>query len=118
RRHTRFSRDWSSDVCSSDLNYPENVDQPRLYSESFSENAFMYFAVLPQLGNPHQLDMDMIGDFVDDHLRPRMERIPGVSQIEMNTTLRQIQIHVDPARLAQRNLSIEEVRKAIRARKR
>src|SRR5690606_39731932 len=21
RRHTRFSRDWSSDVCSSDLNY-------------------------------------------------------------------------------------------------
>lgn len=99
-------------------NYPENVDQPRLYSESFSENAFMYFAVLPQLGNPHQLDMDMIGDFVDDHLRPRMERIPGVSQIEMNTTLRQIQIHVDPARLAQRNLSLEEVSNAIRARNR
>src|SRR5690606_40622205 len=22
RRHTRFSRDWSSDVCSSDLKYP------------------------------------------------------------------------------------------------
>src|SRR5690606_40770237 len=22
RRHTRFSRDWSSDVCSSDLVYP------------------------------------------------------------------------------------------------
>src|SRR5690606_40088232 len=22
RRHTRFSRDWSSDVCSSDLNHP------------------------------------------------------------------------------------------------
>src|SRR5690606_36796717 len=22
RRHTRFSRDWSSDVCSSDLNFP------------------------------------------------------------------------------------------------
>src|SRR6266700_5439548 len=23
RRHTRFSRDWSSDVCSSDLFYPK-----------------------------------------------------------------------------------------------
>src|SRR5207302_5487470 len=23
RRHTRFSRDWSSDVCSSDLNRPK-----------------------------------------------------------------------------------------------
>src|SRR5690606_35599440 len=25
RRHTRFSRDWSSDVCSSDLQYAENA---------------------------------------------------------------------------------------------
>src|SRR5690606_40322166 len=25
RRHTRFSRDWSSDVCSSDLFYPGSV---------------------------------------------------------------------------------------------
>lgn len=99
-------------------NYPENVDQPRLYSESFSENAFMYFAVLPQLGNPQQLDMDMISDFIDDNLRPRMERIAGVSQVDMNNTLRQIQIHVDPARLAQRNLSLAEVDNAIRARNR
>src|SRR5690606_39899589 len=28
RRHTRFSRDWSSDVCSSDLKSTSNV-QPR-----------------------------------------------------------------------------------------
>src|SRR5690606_40248120 len=26
RRHTRFSRDWSSDVCSSDLIIIENMD--------------------------------------------------------------------------------------------
>src|SRR5690606_39847023 len=25
RRHTRFSRDWSSDVCSSDLKNPEKL---------------------------------------------------------------------------------------------
>src|SRR5690606_40778138 len=25
RRHTRFSRDWSSDVCSSDLKMPEQL---------------------------------------------------------------------------------------------
>src|SRR5690606_23215832 len=29
RRHTRFSRDWSSDVCSSDLKFPSTV-QPGL----------------------------------------------------------------------------------------
>ena len=107
-----------SNALSQVPNYPENVDQPRLFSESFSENAFMYFAVLPQEGNPHGLDMDMISDFIDDNLRPRMERIPGVSQVEMNNTLRQIQIEVDPARLAQRNLSLEDVSNAIRARNR
>src|SRR5690606_39541254 len=26
RRHTRFSRDWSSDVCSSDLNARNNAE--------------------------------------------------------------------------------------------
>src|SRR5690606_40362165 len=26
RRHTRFSRDWSSDVCSSDLDEDDNFD--------------------------------------------------------------------------------------------
>ena len=105
-----------SNALSQVPNYPENVDQPRLYSESFSESAFMYFAVLPEIGNPRQLDMDMISDFIDDNLRPRMERVAGVSQVEMSNTLRQIQIHVDPARLAQRNLSLEDVSSAIRAR--
>src|SRR5690606_40085137 len=27
RRHTRSSRDWSSDVCSSDLRYPESLQR-------------------------------------------------------------------------------------------
>src|SRR5690606_40067036 len=29
RRHTRFSRDWSSDVCSSDLAHACGVTEPR-----------------------------------------------------------------------------------------
>src|SRR5690606_40721322 len=32
RRHTRFSRDWSSDVCSSDLlDAPETLEPPRVF---------------------------------------------------------------------------------------
>lgn len=97
--------------------YPENVDQPRLSSESFSENAFLYFAFTPTTGNPRQLDMDMVTDFIDDNVRPRMERVTGVSQVEMRGgALRQIQITLDAARLAQRNLTLEDVSSAIRAR--
>src|SRR5690606_40493873 len=35
RRHTRFSRDWSSDVCSSDLHLPHPV-QLTLVTETLS----------------------------------------------------------------------------------
>src|SRR5688572_31059651 len=37
RRHTRFDCDWSSDVCSSDLELPRSEDHPplRLYTAPF-----------------------------------------------------------------------------------
>src|SRR5687768_17879510 len=40
RRHTRCSRDWSSDVCSSDLLGPSNVK-----NEAISDLAFAYTEV-------------------------------------------------------------------------
>ncbi len=99
--------------------YPENVDQPRLFSSSFSDNAFMYFSLSPLPGNPFGLDMDMLRDFAEDHVRTRMERVPGVSQVDVGGgAQRQIQVRIDPARLAQRGLSLTAVRDAIRARNR
>lgn len=99
--------------------YPENVDQPRLFTSSFSDNAFMHFGLSPLPGNPLGLDVDMLLDFVEDNVRTRMERVPGVSQVDVGGgAARQIQIQVDPARLAQRGLSLADVRDAIRARNR
>lgn len=106
-----------SNALSQVPNYPENVDQPRIISSSFSENAFMYFAVTPLPGNPLNLDMDMVTDFIDDDIRPRMERVTGVSEVQLRGGAeRQIQIHIDPAKLAQRHLSLTDVRNAIRER--
>ena len=97
--------------------YPENVDQPRLYSSSFSGNAFMYFSLRPQAGNPLELDVDLLRDFADDFIRPRMESVAGVSEVGVRGgAQRQIQIKVDAARLAQRGISLPELRQAIRNR--
>ncbi|WP_133471920.1 efflux RND transporter permease subunit [Paraglaciecola marina] len=97
--------------------YPENVDQPRIYSSSFSGNAFMHFTLKPQLGNPMQLDVDLLRDYADDYIRPRMESVPGVSEVSVNGgAQRQIQIKVDTAKLAQRGISLTELRTAIRNR--
>ena len=97
--------------------YPENVDQPRLFSSSFSGNAFMYFVLKPQKGNPLQLDVDLLRDFADDFIRPRMESVAGVSEVGVGGgAQRQIQIKIDAARLAQRGISLPELRSAIRSR--
>ncbi|MBV61525.1 MAG: acriflavin resistance protein [Nevskiales bacterium] len=99
--------------------YPETVDEPRVTADSFSQNAFMYYRVVPLPGNPRALDMDMMQDFIDDNVRTRMERVPGVSQVEVRGGAeRQIQIFVDPAALAERGVSLTQLREAIRARNR
>ncbi|MFC6635451.1 efflux RND transporter permease subunit [Microbulbifer taiwanensis] len=99
--------------------YPENVDEPRVYATSFSANAFMYFRISPLPGNPRKLDMDMMRDYVEDNVRPRMSGVPGVAQVDVGGGAeRQIQIKLMPERLAERNLSLNDVREAIGARNR
>ncbi|MFT7287756.1 MAG: multidrug efflux pump subunit AcrB [Halieaceae bacterium] len=97
--------------------YPEAVDEPRIYANSYSSNAFMYFGIWPLPGNPREVDMDLIRDFVEDNVKPRLSRISGISEaLIRGGAERQVQILVDPVRLAQRRLSLQDVRAAIRSR--
>jgi multidrug efflux pump subunit AcrB len=99
--------------------YPESVDEPRLYTTSFSSNSFMYFRIEPLPGNPQGVDMDSMRDFVDDNVRTLMERVPGVSQVDVGGgAQRQVQILVDPGRLAERNITLAQLRQTIRSRNR
>ncbi|SDK10957.1 efflux RND transporter permease subunit [Microbulbifer yueqingensis] len=99
--------------------YPENVDEPQVYATSFSSNSFMYFRVSPLPGNPRKLDMDMMRDYIEDNVRPRMSGVPGVAQVDVwGGAERQIQIRLFPERLTQRNLTLGDVRAAIAERNR
>ncbi len=99
--------------------YPEDVDQPRVRASSFSANSFMYFRVSPLPGNPRQLDMDMMHDFVDDNVRTRLESVTDVSDVRIwGGAEKQIQILFDPAAVAERKLSLTDVRRAVAARNR
>ena len=99
--------------------YPDTVNQPRIFAESFSSNSFMYFRVAPIDGNPRGLDMDMMRDFVSDNVRTRMETVDGVSSVEVwGGADRQVQILLDAAALAERGLTVTDVRTALRARNR
>jgi multidrug efflux pump subunit AcrB len=106
-----------SNALSRVSSYPENVDQPRLISSSFSENAFLYFAITTQKGNPLSIDMNMVTDFISDTVQPRLERINGVSEVAVRGGAeRQIQIFIDPAKLAHRGLTLSEIKHAIKSR--
>ena len=99
--------------------YPENVDQPRIFASSFSANSFMYFRVSPLPGNPRELDMDMMRDFVDDNVRARLESVTDVSNVRIGGGAeKQIQILFDPAALAERKSSLADVRRAVADRNR
>jgi multidrug efflux pump subunit AcrB len=99
--------------------YPENVDEPRLYTTSFSSNSFMFFRVEPLPGNPKGVDMDFMRDFIEDNVAIRLGRVDGVSEVGIRGGAeRQIQILADPAKLAERGITLTEFRNAIRERNR
>lgn len=99
--------------------YPVNVDEPQVYATSFSANSFMYFRVSPLDGNPRNLDMDMMRDFIEDNVRTRMSSVPGVSEVGVSGgARRQVQIRINPDALAQRQLTLGDVRSAIAERNR
>ncbi len=99
--------------------YPENVDEPRIITSSISNNPFMFYLTRPLPGNPNNVNMVEMRDFLEDHVRTQIERVAGVSEVSMwGGAERQIKIYVDPMRLAERGISLAELRNAIRARNR
>jgi len=108
-----------SNALSQVPSYPNNVNEPRIYATSFSANSFMYFRVMPLEGNPRNLEMAPLQDFIKDNVASRMETVPGVSEVRTyGGAERQVQILIDPVKLVERNLTISDVRSAIRERNR
>lgn len=98
-------------------NYPANVDQPRIFSASFSSNAFMYFRVAPLPGNPKNIDMVRMRDYIQDNVRPRMSSVNGVSQVDVSGgAQRQVRIKLNKNSLLSHGLTVNDVEQALRIR--
>lgn len=97
--------------------YPENVDEPRVTADSFSSNGFMYFGVQTAAGSDRKIQTEK--DWVEDNIKTRLERVSGVSSVQtFGGVDRQIHIHLNPAELSARGLTVIDVRNAIRTRNR
>lgn len=99
--------------------YPENVDQPRIVTSSSSDEPIAWFSLKPLPGNPKNIDIVAMQDFADDFIRTEFERTAGISQSELfGGSERQVHVYVDPGKLAERQITVDQLRNAIRARNR
>src|SRR6266508_1119801 len=73
RRHTRWPRDWSSDVCSSDL--IGRAEEGRLSFKNELHRAYVYYAMGKDRRRYHhaQLAQRLAGSQDRNHLQPMLE---------------------------------------------
>lgn len=94
--------------------YPENVDQPFIEpAGSTPSNAISWFILK---SHPPRKDIAELYDLIYNFVKPRMERVPGVSSINLfGGVERELHIKIDPYKLAQKGLTIMDVRDVLRS---
>ena len=93
--------------------YPENVDQPTIESGASAQSRAIAWIILKS--DPPRDDIEKLYDLMDDFVKPRMERVPGVSSVNIYGGVeREVHIKIDPFKLAQKNLTMLDIRGALR----
>lgn len=93
--------------------YPDEVDQPTLDTAGSDDNAIAWMVLRHADGNDRPIHT--YGDFAEDLIQDRIERVPGVSRMNVyGGAEREMQVVVDPRRLARFDLSVTEVVRALR----
>lgn len=99
--------------------YPDEVDEPVIKAaDGASENAIAWiiFDLDPEAFSEHpDFDVSTIYDALDREVKPYLERIEGVAEVNLfGGRGREMQVRVDPVRLAQRSLTYENLVDALR----
>ncbi|MEM7424320.1 MAG: efflux RND transporter permease subunit, partial [Pseudomonadota bacterium] len=94
--------------------YPAEADQPVIDTSGASDNPITWIILKRADGNTRE--MATYGDFADDVIKERLERVDGVSLVNVyGGVSREMQVLVDPERLAAYRLTIPDVVTRLRA---
>ncbi|MEM1166065.1 MAG: efflux RND transporter permease subunit [Planctomycetota bacterium] len=92
--------------------YPDGVDEPEVVA--VDPESVDYIAWIGLSSTDPEFDATTLYDFMERRLRPRLERIQGVSEVGVRGAREaEVQILVDPARLAQRGITYGELVEAL-----
>ncbi len=93
--------------------YPAEVDEPVITDGTGGEGDPIAWLILTS--DTPDFDVQTIGDLVEDRVKPFLERIPGVSEVRVyGGREREIHIEFDPARIAQRGITFNQLVSALR----
>jgi len=94
--------------------YPDDSDKPVIQSVDVNQNAIAWFTLYPLKEGGFEGDISTLYDFVDDFIKPEFERVPGVAASNFfGGREREMQVIVDPAKLATRQVTIGQVASAL-----
>ena len=93
--------------------YPDEASEPTLDTAGSEDNAIGWFMITRAEGNERPIHE--YGDFVEDIVKDRIERVPGISRVNVfGGSEREIQITVEPQLLARYGLTVSAVIQALR----
>ncbi|WP_422365804.1 efflux RND transporter permease subunit [Pelagibius sp.] len=93
--------------------YPDEADEPSFDTAGAEDSPIAWFIITREPGNERPIHE--YGDFAEDILRERIERVQGVSRVNVfGGTEREIQVTVDPKVLARYRMTVSEVVDALR----
>lgn len=94
--------------------YPAEANEPSLNTSGSDDSPIAWVLLTAAEGNTRS--MPSHGDFVEDVIKDRLERIEGVSAVNVfGGVTRELQIIVDPRRLSRFGLTVPEVVRILRA---
>jgi HAE1 family hydrophobic/amphiphilic exporter-1 len=92
--------------------YPTDVEKPIIQSGGRFEEAIAWIILRSLEGYSGVLTQEY--DFIDEHVKPRLERIAGVASSNIyGGQERELQVVIDPDALAARNVTIAELMQAL-----
>ena len=94
--------------------YPDEADEPSLDTSGSDDSPIAWVLLTAAEGNTRF--MPTYGDFVEDVIQDRIERIEGVSAVNVyGGVTRELQVVVDPRRLSLYGLTVPQVVRTLRS---
>ncbi len=92
--------------------YPDDVDEPVIASGDTDPSSAIAWLLIKS--EEPGFDVQSIGDQVEDRVKPYLETIEGVTQVNVyGGREREVHIQIDPRELAQRGITFNTLRSAI-----